>query len=76
MIRAFAVGVAVGTIRIWVGLFSAIGILDFRDAFGPAFWISFVLHASAAELLLLWRPDVSDSGRVRRPTSQVSESGA
>lgn len=69
MIRAFAVGVAVGTIRIWIGLFEALDILDFQDAFGPAFWISFALHATAAELWLLWRPDVSSSGRVRRPTS-------
>ncbi len=72
MIRAFAVGVAVGTIRIWVGLFEGLGILDFRDAFGPAFWISFSLHAAAAELWLVWRPDVSASGRVRRPWGSVT----
>lgn len=66
MIRAFAVGVAVGTIRIWIGLFEAFGILDFREAIATAFWISFTLHALVAELWLLWRPDVSGSGRVRR----------
>ena len=48
MIRAFAVGIAVGTIRIWVGLFLGLGLLDFEDAFAPAFWISFsLLHAAA-----------------------------
>lgn len=50
MIRAFVVGLAVGTIRIWIGLFEAFGVLSFRDAFGVAFWISFLMHAAAAEL--------------------------
>lgn len=71
MIRAFAVGVAVGTIRLWVGLFEALGILDFQQAFGPAFLISFVLHAVAAELWLVWRPEVTNSGRVRRPSQPM-----
>jgi uncharacterized membrane protein YozB (DUF420 family) len=56
MIRAFAVGLAVGTIRLWIGLFEATGLLSFRDAFGVAFWLSFVMHAAAAELWLRWRP--------------------
>jgi hypothetical protein len=56
MILAFAVGMAVGTIRLWIGLFEATGLLSFRDAFGVAFWLSFVLHAAAAELWLRWRP--------------------
>lgn len=64
MIRAFAVGVAVGTIRLWIGLFEAFGIIGFRDAFGIAFWISFAMHAVAAELWLFWRPGAS--GTVRR----------
>lgn len=64
MIRAFAVGVAVGTIRLWIGLFEAFGIIGFRDAFGIAFWISFGMHAVAAELWLFWRPGAS--GAVRR----------
>jgi uncharacterized membrane protein YozB (DUF420 family) len=70
MIRAFAVGLAVGTIRIWVGLFQALGVLDFRDAFGVAFWISFLLHAAAAEAWLYWRP--SASGAVRRARSATA----
>jgi len=56
MIRAFAIALGVGTIRIWVGLFQATGLLSFEDAFGVAFWISFVMHAIAAEVWLRFRP--------------------
>lgn len=56
MIRAFAIGLGVGTIRIWVGLFEGFGIVPFDDAFGPAFWIAFSMHALTAELWLRWRP--------------------
>jgi hypothetical protein len=45
----FAIGVAVGTIRIWIGIFVAAGLLDFHDSFAAAFWIAFILHALAAE---------------------------
>ncbi|HEX2403989.1 MAG TPA: DUF2306 domain-containing protein [Acidimicrobiia bacterium] len=56
MIRAFAIGLGVGTIRIWVGLFEATGMLDFDDAFGAAFWLSWSMHVLAAEIWLLRRP--------------------
>jgi uncharacterized membrane protein YozB (DUF420 family) len=56
MIRAFAIGLAVGTIRLWIGLFEGFGIMAIRDAFGVAFWLSFSMHAAAAELWLRWRP--------------------
>jgi hypothetical protein len=56
MIRAFAIGVGVGTIRIWIALFVITGLLDLPAAFGPAFWISFTMHALAAELWLRARP--------------------
>jgi uncharacterized membrane protein len=56
MIRAFAIGLGVGTIRIWVGLFEATGLLDFDDAFGAAFWIAWAMHVIAAEIWLRWRP--------------------
>ena len=49
MIRAFAAGVAVGTIRIWIGLFLASGLLDFHDSFAAAFWIAFSLHVLVGE---------------------------
>ena len=48
MIRAFAIGIGIGTIRIWLGIFQGSGLLDFASSFGPAFWISFSLHAAAA----------------------------
>ena len=48
MIRAFAVGVGIGTIRIWIGIFTAV-VLSTSDAadpllpdpitFGVAFWL-------------------------------------
>jgi uncharacterized membrane protein len=52
MIRAFAIGVGIATTRIWLALFQATGLLDFGSSFGPAFWISFSLHALVAELWL------------------------
>lgn len=56
MIRAFAIGLAVGTIRVWIGLFQGLGLLSFQDSFGVAFWLSFSLHALVAEAYLAWRP--------------------
>lgn len=49
MIRAFATGLAVGTIRIWVEILSVTGIYDFRDSFDVAFWLAFIMHGIAAE---------------------------
>jgi uncharacterized membrane protein len=49
MIRAFATGVAVGTIRIWIGIFIATGLFDFVDSFAVAFWAGFTLHVLAGE---------------------------
>ena len=57
MIRAFAVGLGVGSIRVWIGLFEAVGIMTFQAAFAPAFWLGLGSHALAAELWLHWRPD-------------------
>jgi hypothetical protein len=56
MIRAFAIGLGVGTIRLWIGLFEATGLLDFDDAFGVAFWIAWSMHVIAAEIWLRRRP--------------------
>lgn len=56
MIRAFAFGLAVSTIRIWIGLFQGFGVLTFQGSFGVAFWLSFVMHALVAEAYLWWRP--------------------
>lgn len=49
MIRAYAIGIGVGTIRLWVYLFTEAGILDFPDSFAASFWIAFTLHAAFAE---------------------------
>jgi uncharacterized membrane protein YozB (DUF420 family) len=57
MIRAFAVGVGVGSIRIWIGLLEVTGILTSPAAFVPAFWLGLGSHALVAELWLRWRPD-------------------
>ena len=51
MIRAFAIGIGIGTTRIWLQIFPLAG-LNFASSFGPAFWISFSLHALVAELWL------------------------
>lgn len=55
MIRAFAVGLAVGTIRIWMALFMVFG-MSLETSSAPAFWVSFPLHAVAAEIYLSCRP--------------------
>jgi uncharacterized membrane protein len=52
MIRAFAIGLAVATIRPIVGIFfatSRLSGLTAHEFFGVAFWIGFVLHLIAAE---------------------------
>jgi uncharacterized membrane protein YozB (DUF420 family) len=58
MIRAFAVAVAVGTIRIWIGLLQVLG-LSFELSFGVACWISFPLHVLAAETYLHIHPNAT-----------------
>lgn len=55
MIRAFAVGVGVGMIRIVIGLGEAVGV-GIEQSFGAAFWIAFVMLAALAELWLWLRP--------------------
>lgn len=67
MIRAFAVGAGVGTVRIWIVLIQGLGLLDFRSAMGPAFWIGFTLHALAAELWLRAFPNPPEIARPSQP---------
>lgn len=57
MIRAFALGVGVGLIRIVIGVGEALGI-GIADSFGAAFWIAFVVMAAVAEIWLWLRPDL------------------
>lgn len=57
MIRAFALGVGVGLIRVVIGVGEALGI-GIADSFGAAFWIAFVVMAAVAEIWLWLRPDL------------------
>ena len=66
MIRAFAVAVGIGTIRIWLGIFQATGLLDFQSSFGPAFWVAFSLHVVIGELWLRAYPDPPEVVAERR----------
>jgi len=50
MIRAFAVGLAVSTIRPVVGFLLAISDYSFREVLGSGFWMAFTLHLIAAEV--------------------------
>ena len=66
MIRAFAIGLAVATIRPIVGIFFATsrfsGLTPYQF-FGTAFWIGFTLHTIAAESWIRWtRPRELDFG--------------
>lgn len=70
MIRAFAVGLAVGTIRIWIGIFEGFGVFEFQDAFGPAFWIALSMHAIVAEVWIRRRPEPPESFRGRLAFSE------
>jgi uncharacterized membrane protein len=50
MLRAFAVGLAIATIRPIVGIFFALTDLSPREFFGIAFWLGFGVHLIAAEI--------------------------
>jgi uncharacterized membrane protein YozB (DUF420 family) len=56
MIRAFLMGIAVGTVRLWIGAFSALGVLTFPDRFAVAFWLAFSMHVVFGEWWLATRP--------------------
>ena len=69
MIRAFAIGLAVATIRPIVGLFFAFSRLTHltpQQFFGTAFWLGFTLHLMAAEIWINYtrfRPQVVITNR-------------
>lgn len=65
MIRAFAVGVGIGTIRIWIGIFTAVVLASAGDSdptlpepvgFGIAFWLAFTMHVAIGEWWLRRTP--------------------
>lgn len=59
MIRAFSIGLAIGTIRPIIGLFFALSGQPPQVFFGTAFWIGFTLHLILAELWINYtRPQV------------------
>jgi uncharacterized membrane protein len=67
MIRAFAVGSGIATIRIWVGIFTGIqlGVLGMHDetfpirsTFGLAFWLGLGTHVLVGEWWLRRTPDL------------------
>jgi hypothetical protein len=51
MIRAFAVGIGVGMIRIVMGIAGLFGI-SIEESFGATFWIAFVMLAVLVEVSL------------------------
>ncbi|NNU34381.1 DUF2306 domain-containing protein [Mucilaginibacter sp. S1162] len=52
MIRMFAIGLAIATVRPIVGLFFGFSSLSPHQFFGIAFWIGFTLHAILAEVYI------------------------
>jgi uncharacterized membrane protein len=66
MIRAFALGLGVGTIRIWIWLFQVFGLLSWPASFAVGFWVAFTMHAITAELYVWWRPAARGSAEPRR----------
>jgi uncharacterized membrane protein len=50
MIRAYAIGLAVATMRPLIGLFFALTPLTPQEFFGYVFWIGFTLHLMVAEV--------------------------
>ncbi len=76
MIRAFAIGLAVATIRPIVGLFFALTALSPREFFGIAFWIGFTLHLVLAEIwIVATRPRLGGGPSVRAPLASGPRPG-
>lgn len=50
MIRAFAIGLGVSTIRLWVPVLHSLADMTFERSLGIAFWIAFTMHAATAEI--------------------------
>jgi hypothetical protein len=60
MIRMFAIGLAIATIRPIVGMFFAISALSPQEFFGIAFWLGFIIHFIAAELWINYTREAKD----------------
>ncbi len=71
MIRAFAIGLAVATVRPIVGMFFAFTNLSPREFFGIAFWLGFTLHLVLAEIWINYtRPRSSSTAAVKSEPSR------
>jgi uncharacterized membrane protein len=66
MIRTFAIGLAVATVRPLVGMFFALTNLSPQEFFGTAFWLGFTLHLVLAEIWINYtRPRSASRTRVK-----------
>lgn len=73
MIRAFAIGLAVVTIRPVVGIYLALSDYSVQEILGTAFWISFTTHLIAAEVWIhLTRPQQPAGVRINRDSRSNS----
>jgi uncharacterized membrane protein len=71
MIRTFAIGLAVATIRPIVGMFFALTNLSPQEFFGAAFWLGFTLHLVLAEIWINYtRPRSSSTAAVKAEPSR------
>lgn len=68
MVRAFAVGLGIATIRIWTGIFEGVEqvlsgftspSLPHRTMFGVAFWLAFLIHVGLGEWWLRRTPPLT-----------------
>lgn len=57
MIRAYSIGLAVAIIRPLTGLFFTFTDIPFHTFFGISFWIAFIVHASFAEIWIIYTRD-------------------
>ena len=62
MIRAYAIGLGVGTIRLLVGPLLSLSGRPFHEIFGIAFWIAFALHLLVAEIWIRFTRSRSGQG--------------
>ncbi len=75
MIRAFAIGLAVGTIRLWVGLFMALGIFDLQGSFAPAFWLAVHDARDRGRAVAAVAAELRTAGAALTSTSSTTTSG-
>ena len=64
LLRSFAIGLAIATIRPIVGMFFALSSLSPREFFGIAFWLGFTIHLMIVEAWIRY---------TRQPPQSVSD---